>query len=49
MKGPNLVFMLEYLSTNLAQVVQESNEKPLWEVKIEGWMLQNSGQGCGLS
>jgi serine/threonine protein kinase len=40
MKGPNLVLMLEYLSTNLAQVIQESSEKPLHETKFKNWMLQ---------
>jgi serine/threonine protein kinase len=40
MKGPNLVLMLEYLPTNLAQVIQESSEKPLGEAKFKNWMLQ---------
>ncbi len=35
MQGPNLVFMLEYLLTTLAQVIQELSEKPLWEAEIK--------------
>ncbi len=40
MQGPNLVLMLEYLPTNLVQVIHESSEKPLREAKIKSWMLQ---------
>ncbi len=40
MWGLNLVLVLEYLLTNFAQVIQESNEKPLREAKIKSWMLQ---------
>ncbi len=38
-QGPNLVLVLEYLPTDLAQVIQES-ERPLRESEIKGWMLQ---------
>jgi len=40
MKGPNLVLMLEYLPMNLAQMIQESSERPLQEAKFKNWMLQ---------
>jgi serine/threonine protein kinase len=40
MQGPNLVLVLEYLPTDLAQVIQESSEKPLREAEIKSWMLQ---------
>jgi len=39
LQGPNLVLVLEYLPTDLAQVIQES-ERPLRESEIKGWMLQ---------
>jgi serine/threonine protein kinase len=40
MQGPNLVLVLEYLPTDLAQVIQDSSEKPLREAEIKNWMLQ---------
>jgi hypothetical protein len=35
MHGFHLVLVLEYLLMNLKLVIQESSEKPLWEVEIK--------------